>query len=143
VSLTLRWLHVVAALLWIGGMLFVALVLVPVVRRLEDEALRRRMMRDVGRRFRTVGWIALGVLILTGLGMLWSHPSLLHAPRFQAKMALVLAALVLTVAHDFVLGPRAGRPGAGPGARAATSWLARVNVLVVLGVVLMGLWLFR
>ena len=51
-SLLLRWLHVVAAITWIGGMLFVALVLVPVTRR-EDPALRAlpfRMPREARQR---------------------------------------------------------------------------------------------
>jgi putative copper export protein len=41
-ALAVRFLHVLSAITWIGGMLFVALVLVPVTRRLPDPALRRR-----------------------------------------------------------------------------------------------------
>jgi len=41
--------------------------------------------------------------------------------------------------HDFVLGPRAGRPGADPSARVRASWIARVNVLVALAIVALGL----
>ncbi len=143
VSLFLRWLHVLAAITWIGGMLFLALVLVPVTRRIENGALRARLVHAVGLRFRTVGWIALGVLVATGLGNLWLHPSLLSAPRFQWKLALVAVALVLSAFHDFVLGPRAGAPGVDPSVRVRASWLARLNVLIVLVVVLLGLSLFR
>lgn len=138
-ALVLRWLHVLSAVVWIGGMLFIALVLVPVVRRLDDGALRARLVHAVGLRFRTVGWIALAALALTGLGNLWARPYLLGAPRFHAKLALVLLALGLSVVHDFVLGPRAGAPGADPRLRVRASWVARVNVLVVLLVVLLGL----
>jgi len=141
-SLLLRWLHVVAAITWIGGMLFVALVMVPVMRR-EDPKLRARIFHVTGVRFRTVGWIALGVLVATGLGNLWLNPSLLHLPRLHWKLGLVALALVLAVVHDFVLGPRAGRPGAAPSVRVRASWIARVNVLVVLVIVLLGLSLLR
>jgi hypothetical protein len=48
-------------------------------------------------------------------------------------------ALALSVLHDFVLGPRAGRPGADPALRRRASWVARVNLLVVLAVVFLGL----
>jgi uncharacterized membrane protein len=138
-ALVLRWLHVLSAVVWIGGMLFIALVLVPVVRRLDDAALRARLVHAVGLRFRTVGWIALGALALTGLGNLWARPYLLWAPRFHVKLALVLLALGLSVVHDFILGPRAGAPGADPRLRVRASWVARVNVLIVLLVVLLGL----
>lgn len=138
-SLLLRWLHVVAAITWIGGMLFIALVFVPVTRRLSDPGLRGRLLQEAGRRFRAVGWMALGLLLVTGLGNLWLRPYLLGLPRFQVKLGLVVLALGLTVTHDFVLGPRAGRPGADPAIRVRASWLARANVLVVLAVVLLGL----
>jgi copper resistance protein D len=142
-SLFLRWLHVLAAITWIGGMLFLALVLVPVTRRIEDRALQARLFHAVGVRFRTLGWIALGILVATGLGNLWLYPQLLTTPRFQWKLGLVLLALGLSAFHDFVLGPRAGAPGVDPSVRVRASWLARVNVLVVLVVVLLGLSLLR
>jgi uncharacterized membrane protein len=134
---------VLAAITWIGGMLFIALVLVPITRRLEDPALRTRLVQDIGLRFRTVGWIALGVLITTGLLNLWMHPVLLGSPRFHWKLGLVILALILSAFHDFVLGPRAGAPGADHSARVRASWIARLNVLVVLVIVALGLSLFR
>lgn len=138
-ALALRFLHVLCAITWLGGMLFIALVLVPVTRRLSDPQLRTRLVHDLGVRFRTVGWVALAGLVATGLANLWLRPELLAAPRFHAKVALVVLALVLSVVHDFFLGPRAGRPGADPSARARASWVARANVLVVLAIVLLGL----
>jgi len=138
-TLAIRWLHLMAAVTWIGGMLFIALVLVPVARRLSDPALRGRLLQETGRRFRTVGWVALGLLLASGLATLWNRPYLLGAPRFHWKLALVALALVLSAVHDFVLGPRAGRPGANPALRGRASWVARLNVLVVLVVVLLGL----
>ena len=132
-----------AAITWIGGMLFIALVLVPATRRLDDPALRARLVQDVGRRFRTVGWVALGALVVTGLLNLWIHPVLLSSPRFHWKLGLVGLALILSAFHDFVLGPRAGAPGADPSARVRASWIARLNVVVVLVIVALGLSLFR
>jgi uncharacterized membrane protein len=139
VDLVVRWLHLLAAITWIGGMLFIALVLVPVTRRLADPALRSRLIQDTGRRFRTVAWIAVAALVATGLANLWLRPYLVWTPRFQWKAGLVVLALALGVLHDFVLGPRAGRPGADPALRVRASWVARVNLLVVLAVVLLGL----
>ena len=124
-------------------MLFIALVLVPSARRLEDPTLRTRLIQETGRRFRTIGWLALGGLVVTGLLNLWMHPVLLSSPRFHWKLGLVVLALILSAFHDFVLGPRAGAPGADPSARVRASWVARINVLVVLVIVALGLSLFR
>jgi uncharacterized membrane protein len=139
VALTLRFLHVLAALAWIGGMLFIALVLVPVARSLNDPPLRARLFHAAGVRFRVIGWIALGLLLVTGLGSLWLRPYLLALPRFHVKLGLVAVALALSALHDFVVGPRAGRPGADPRLRTQASWLGRVNLVVVLVIVLLGL----
>lgn len=142
-SLVARWIHVLAAITWIGGMLFIALVLVPITRRLEDPTLRTRLVREIGLRFRTIGWIALGVLVATGLVNLWLYPGLLYSPRFHGKVGLVILALLLSALHDFVLGPRAGAAGANPSTRVYASWIARVNVLIVTLIVLLGLSLLR
>ncbi|HSE94094.1 MAG TPA: DUF4149 domain-containing protein [Methylomirabilota bacterium] len=138
-SLAARSVHVLAAITWVGGMVFIALVLVPVTRRLTDPALRTRLVHEIGVRFRTVGWIALGLLVLSGFVNLWMRPYLLGVPRFHVKLGLVVVALALSVLHDVVLGPRAGAPGADPALRVRASWVARVNMLVVLAIVVLGL----
>jgi uncharacterized membrane protein len=139
VALFVRWVHVLSAITWVGGMLFIALVLVPTVRGLGDGTLRARLIQDSGQRFRVVAWIALGVLVFTGLLNLWLQPVLLRSPRFHGKLGLVGLTLILSAFHDFVLGPRAGLAGADPSARVRASWVARLNVLVALVIVLLGL----
>lgn len=138
-ALAIRYVHLLAVTTWVGGMLFIALVLVPVTRGLEDPAFRTRLVQVTGRRFRAVGWVALGVIVASGLGNLALRPELLWVSRFHAKVALVVVALVLSAVHDFALGPRAGRPGVDPSARVVASWMARLNVLVALAIVALGL----
>lgn len=138
-ALLVRWIHVLAAITWAGGMLFIALVLVPVARGLADPTLRTRLIQESGRRFRTVAWIALCLLIVTGLVNLWLTPVVLWTPRFHLKIGLVGLTLILSAIHDFVLGPRAGLPGADPSVRLRASWIARLNVVVALAIVLLGL----
>jgi len=121
-TLVVRFLHVAAALTWVGGMLFVALVLVPVMRR-EEPPLRRRLVHAAGVRFRAVGWISIGLLIVTGLANVWLRPELMTLTRFWVKIALVAVAILLGAVHDFLLGPRAGRPDAPPSMRPAASYL--------------------
>lgn len=145
-------LHVLAALLWLGGMWFFALVGAPVLRRLEPPALRARIFTELGQAFRGVGWAAIGVLLATGAlnlwfagvlrgGRLWSA-ELWSSPYGRAlawKLAAVAVMVALSAVHDFVLGPRASRlePGSAAAlrARSRAAWLARVNALVGLALV--------
>ena len=64
-------LHVLAAMLWLGGMLFLAAVGAPVLRQVEPPALRAQLFRTLGQQFRTVGWIAILTLVVTGVGNLY------------------------------------------------------------------------
>jgi copper resistance protein D len=153
-------LHVLAALLWLGGMFFFALVGAPVLRRLEPAALRARVFRELGEAFRTAGWIAIAVLLVTGAlnlaltgvlrGGQLSHPAFWASSYGRAlawKLAAVATMIIISAVHDFVLGPRAGRldPGspAALRARARAAWLARINALVGLGLVFAAVRLAR
>ena len=139
-DLFVRWVHVLSAVTWLGGMLFIALILVPVTRRVQDPLLRVDLITQTGKRFRTVGWIALGLLVATGVVILLRRPWLLRAPAFQIKAGLVVLTLALSALHDFVLGPRTGRlPPSATAPRMRLTWIARLNVLIVLTIVLLGL----
>ena len=153
-------LHVLAALFWLGGMFFLAAVAAPALRGLGDAALRQRLFQEVGRRFRTSGWIAIGVLVTTGVVILHIRGLLrtgvLADPAFWAtpfgealawKLALVAVILVGQGVHDFVHGPRASR--ARPGSeealrmRRTASLLARLNAVLALGLVYVAVRLAR
>lgn len=145
--------HVLAAFLWLGGMFFLAAVGAPVLRSVQPAELRARLFAELGRRFRAAGWIAIEVLVVTGLlnlhfvGLLrWarlSDPALWASPYGHAlawKLAAVTAMVATSAVHDFVHGPRAARlaPGTPEALRARrrASWLARANAVV--GVVLVA-----
>ena len=117
--------HLLAALLWLGGMFFVALVGAPALRTLESPKLRARIFQELGVRFRTVGWWCIGVLVVTGTlnlhfrGLL--HGDVLLSGDFWAsgyghvlawKLVAVAAMIVVSWLHDFVVGPAASRAAA-------------------------------
>jgi uncharacterized membrane protein len=151
--------HVLAALLWLGGMFFLGVVGAPVLRKVEPPALRAELFRLLGERFRVVGWGAIAVLVLTGLlnlhyrGLLGS--ALLETPFWASaygralawKLSAVAAMIAVSALHDFVLGPAAGR--ARPGSpeavslRVGAAWLARVNALFGVIVVIAAVRLAR
>lgn len=47
-------------------MFFFAIV-APVLRSVDDDALRQRLFEALGKRFRLVGWVCVGVLVATGV----------------------------------------------------------------------------
>jgi copper resistance protein D len=114
------FLHILSATIWIGGMLFLALVVVPTTRGLAP-AERASLFGAVGQRFRTVGWACIGVLIVTGAinsvyrGVTWENlcsATLWGSPfgtTLALKLGVVAVMLALSVYHDFVIGPRSVR----------------------------------
>ena len=152
--------HVLAAVVWVGGIFFLALVVVPVARRLPP-AERAALLGALGRRFRVVGWVCIALLLATGTanaalrGVTWEGVASgrLFESEFgrllAAKLAVVLVMLALSVAHDFVVGPASvrllERQGDGDAAslRRRASWLARVNALLALLVIALAIALVR
>lgn len=152
--------HLLAAIVWIGGMFFLALVGAPALRGLDDPALRSRLFHAIGVRFRTVGWWAIAILVATGLvnlhvrGLLstevlgsrdfWSTPM---GTALAWKLGLVAAMVGLAALHDFWLGPAASRGGPGSPAaaraRRAASWMARINAVLALALVWVAVRLAR
>ena len=79
--------HVLAAIVWLGGMMFFAIA-APLIRRIGDDTLRTSLFNALGRRFRVVGWICIAVLLATGVGQLnmrgWWGSIFWSAPDFWA-----------------------------------------------------------
>ena len=60
------WLHILAATVWVGGMAFFMLVLVPLARSPAVGKNAGALLHWIGVRFRAVGWASLAVLVVTG-----------------------------------------------------------------------------
>jgi putative copper resistance protein D len=56
-------LHVLAAMLWLGGMFFWGIVGAPLLCAIEPGELRQRLFQAIGERFRAVGWWTIAVLL--------------------------------------------------------------------------------
>ena len=153
-------LHVVAALVWLGGMFFLGLVGAPVLRTVEPAALRAEVFRRLGLRFRAVGWTCIAILLVTGglnlafRGLLrggtlasaafWGSP---YGIALAWKLAGVTLMVTFSGFHDFVQGPRASRlpphSQEAAAARRQAAVLARWNAVVGLIVVLAAVRLAR
>jgi putative copper export protein len=111
----LRIVHLLSATVWVGGTVALVFVGVPAVRVLEGEA-RATAMRGLGRRWRPLGWSAMGVAILSGLWLTDLHGGL-HSAALSTdfdrtlivKSVLVVLLCAGALVHDYVLGPRLQR----------------------------------
>ena len=107
----LVWLHVRAAVSWIGGMIFLSLVLAPLVGSHKAESEFMALFRSAARRFRFAVWGAIAVRLSTGPVLLQQRGlSLLNPAEWShvlwTKRGLVGTLLLLTVTHDLLLGPQ-------------------------------------
>lgn len=136
------WLHVLAAMAWIGGMVVFVAAVMPYFRR-QPEAVKTAFLEWFGRRFRTVSWTCFTILAVTGTFNLWARGVRLadvvrpewHATAFGRivllKLTLVAAAILLTVLHE--------RTAAAAWAR----WVGRGLLVVGLAVVAAAVLLVR
>lgn len=103
----LTWVHLVAASIWVGGSIFLGIVLSPVLRQTVPSVQERlRLMVLVGRRFNMIAVPSLAILIATGIynsHALLANPHLLLASSYGTylvtKIALVVALIVVYVIH--------------------------------------------
>ena len=110
-ELILGWIHLTAATFWIGGMLFLSLVAVPLLKKAPDHASAQREFVNLARRFRRLVWVALSFLLVSGAILLPHYvnfsETLGNWPlAVLSKLALVLFLIVVSVAHDQVIGPK-------------------------------------
>lgn len=158
--------HIFSAIMWIGGAIFLALVMVPVARGMEPPAVGMLFLRRAAIRFRGIAWVLLAVLVVSGAAALegrgigfdrfaeegfWSTET---GKALLVKLVLVGLLLAISGFHDFVLGPRVSElirqaprgeqpPPATVTARKRLVVLARANLLIALAAAVVGMMLVR
>lgn len=104
----LTWAHLVSAAIWVGGSIFIGVVLAPLLRGMYDSQEERlRLMIAVGRRFNKIAVPSLLVLVATGAYSsrhLLADPGVLaegssYGAYLLAKMALVALLAAVFAAH--------------------------------------------
>jgi len=154
------WIHLLAAITWIGGLLFITMVIVPTLRMPEMRANALVLLRVTGRKFQRIAYATFVALVATGTTNLllkagsWSAVAALMPTTYGhlliAKVALVLAVIALALYHDFVVGPAAARAmesdprgGVALALRKRASWIGRINTLLSLVIMTLALLLVR
>lgn len=100
------WLHIIGVCFWIGGMLFLPLVLLPAIKNHPD---RRNLLMATGLKFRFVGYIVLFLLLFTGILNIYLRGielslKFLAISRYGklviTKLMLFLSMLAVSLVHD-------------------------------------------
>jgi copper resistance protein D len=150
-------LHLLAAVTWIGGMVFLSLVLAPLVRGRKAAPEFMALFRSAALRFRPIVWVAIAVLLATGPMLLSLRGISATSPAswpgiVTVKLTLVGLLLFLTLLHDLVFGPQVRRVSAIPDAQRTAGervifrtarWLPRLSLLIALVVVIAAAMLAR
>jgi uncharacterized membrane protein len=154
---TLVVLHILAAVTWIGGMIFLSLVLAPLVRGRKAAPEFMALFRSAALRFRPIVWVAIAVLLATGPMLLSLRGIQVSSPTswtgiVTVKLMLVALLLLLTLLHDLVFGPQVSRVSAIPNSQRTAGervvfktarWLPRLSLLIGLAVMIAATMLAR
>ena len=113
-SLLVLWLHVIAAVIWVGGNFILAMVIVPHFKQHLPPVQRIQLLTQIGRRFEPIVWGCVGVLFFTGIINLFFSVDFTSAtPLSNAfmrtiliKIGLFFLLVILTVLHSMLFGPR-------------------------------------
>lgn len=103
----MMWAHLVAASIWVGGSIFIGIVLAPLLKTFSDSVEGRlSIMIRVGRKFNKLAIPSLIILIVTGIynsGNLLKNPSLILSTTYGQilviKVILVIILLVTFAIH--------------------------------------------
>ena len=100
------WIHLISASIWVGGSLFIGIVLAPLLKTMSNTLEGRlQIMMRVGRRFNKIAIPSLVILIITGI---YSSQGILIQPEFilSTNYGIILVIkiiLVLTLIATFIV----------------------------------------
>jgi uncharacterized membrane protein len=69
------WLHMLATVAWIGGLVAVVVFVLPISRKNLEPGAYARFLGQLQRRLDPVGWMSLAVLLATGLFQMSANPN--------------------------------------------------------------------
>jgi copper resistance protein D len=107
VDALITWAHLISASIWVGGSLFIGVVLAPLLKTI-SESIEERLgiMIRVGRKFNKIAVPSLIILIVTGLynsKYILSNPETIFVTNYgiilTIKIILVLALIIIFAIH--------------------------------------------
>ena len=109
--------HLLATVVWIGGLLYQSLFLFPALRSLPQSPLTRSLLERLRTRFQPTVWLSLAVLVGTGLMQMAANPNYAGFLAFENAWAqailikhFAVGLMILLAAYQsFVLFPKLTR----------------------------------
>lgn len=88
--------HLIAASAWLGGMIYINLVFMPMLKTFDPSA-AGQMARENGKRFPIVSWVSVGLLILTGMMQLNTDAVFDFSTDYGTYLTLKLITIALMI----------------------------------------------
>jgi len=131
------WLHIIGAAFWIGGMLFLPLVLLPGIKEHPD---RRNLLMATGLKFRFYGYIVLTIMLITGLLNIYFRGIHFSWQFFIGNRYGRLVSLF----HDLFVGRKAiAQMQDNKKIKLVASWTGRILLLIALTMAYIGVLISR
>jgi len=146
------WLHILGATFWIGGMLFLPLVLLPSIKNNHE---RTQLLMATGLKFRFYGYIVLALMFITGVMNMgfkgiqfsWRFFNETHYGRLVVlKVILFLSLVLISLTHDLIAGRnflRHMQKEESSKVRLIARWTGRILLLISLIMAYIGVLLSR
>lgn len=96
-----KLIHLLAALIWVGGMFFAYMALRPAAMEILDAPQRLRLWDAVFRHFFNWVWGAVGVLLVSGFYMVFLYGGFLSVPRHVYVMLAMGLAMMAIYGYVF------------------------------------------
>ena len=124
-QVVILWTHAMAAVAWVGGSVFYALVLNPALEEVGPTEERLSLLVVVGREFREVVRLAILIFVVTGGVLIFTR---LSVPRVTTAYVGVLAVKIALSLWMFWLAGRLGRASDAP---VKPAWWRRPQYLIL------------
>jgi copper resistance protein D len=143
------WLHVIGVSFWIGGMLFLPIVLLPAIK---DHPDRRNLLMITGLKFRLFGYIVLALLLVTGIANIYLRGidlswKFLVISRYGklviTKLILFLSILAVSLVHDVQARKRLQSAEEKRKFKIIARWSGRILLIISLAMAFIGVVLSR
>ena len=143
------WLHIIGASFWIGGMLFLPLVLLPGIKNHPD---RKNLLMSTGLKFRFYGYIVLAMMLITGLfnislrGINFSFDFFIltrYGQLVELKIILFVLMITISLMHDLIVGKKAIEQMENKNVKLIARWTGRLLLVISLVMAYIGVIISR